>query len=55
MTLEKLTETVDKLHALLHDPHPGLFSWNMFLAERMNELAGYWSDRLEEQAKEHTT
>ena len=38
ITLETLTEEVDRLHALLHDAQPGLMSWNMLLANHMKSL-----------------
>jgi len=42
MTLEELTERIDKLHALLHDPHPGLFPWCQFLGRGMGDLITRW-------------
>jgi hypothetical protein len=31
--LQQFTTAVDKLHALLHDPHPGLMMWNQMMSE----------------------
>lgn len=37
--LEKLKIEVDKLHALLADPEPGLATWNMFVGETWKKIA----------------
>jgi len=42
-TLEQLTAAVDKLHALLHAPQPGLMTWNLMVNEayhEVNEIVG---------------
>ena len=36
--LTRTTEVVDKLHALLHDPQPGLITWHGFVVQRLTEL-----------------
>ena len=36
---ENLKDTVEKLHRLLQDPHPGLMTWNEFVHARFKELA----------------
>ena len=42
MKFEVLTEHIDKLHALVHDPQPGILAWHGFLHERMSALIADW-------------
>lgn len=37
-SIEQLKEEARKLLSLLEDPQPGLFTWNMFLEERMKRI-----------------
>ena len=43
MTIEELKEITRRLTALLDDPQPGLFSWNLCLGKVMTELVGKWT------------
>ena len=45
MNLEELKERIDKIHNLLSDPQPGLFTWCQFLGEQMNELCSEWNKK----------
>ncbi len=36
--LERLNESVRKLHQLLDDPQPGLHTWMIMLGERMEKV-----------------
>jgi len=42
MKIPELTERINKINALLDDPHPGLGTWCAFLGERMSELIAAW-------------
>lgn len=37
-----LKNEVDQLQGLLNDPQPGLASWCIMFAERMNKISTYW-------------
>jgi hypothetical protein len=37
--VKELTGKVAALHALLADPHPGLYTWNLCLANALDEIA----------------
>lgn len=39
MTLNDLKEEAKKLVALLEDPQPGLFSWSMFVKDRIDNIS----------------
>lgn len=39
INLEELKEEAEKLVHLLKDPHPGLFTWNKFLRQRLDAIA----------------
>lgn len=41
--LPELKVEVDRLHALLADPEPGLITWNMFVGETWKRIAELWS------------
>jgi len=45
--LDYLKEEVRKLHALLDDPHPGLFTWREAYADQAKVLMEFWSDSAE--------
>lgn len=42
--LSILTEKIERIHALLKDPHPGLFTWQGALHERMANLVDWWTE-----------
>jgi hypothetical protein len=42
MKIPELTERINKINALLDDPHPGLGTWCAFLGQRMGELIAAW-------------
>ena len=39
VSLEELTARVDRLHRLLHDPQPGLFTWNERVGKALAALS----------------
>ena len=45
--LEALKPHVDKLHALLAEPEPGLFTWSMFVAKEWRAIAELWEPSLQ--------
>lgn len=40
--LEQLKDNVNKLKQLLDDPQPGLYMWNSFVAERIENIYKLW-------------
>lgn len=44
--VEQMRETMRKIESLFSDPQPGIAMWNLFLAERLNELRGQADDML---------
>jgi hypothetical protein len=43
-----LKDHVDKLHALLAEPEPGLMTWSMFLGEHWKAVVGLWHEGIPE-------
>ena len=44
--VEEMRETMRKIESLFSDPQPGIAMWNVFLAERLNELKEQAEDML---------
>lgn len=44
--LDKLKPHVSKLHSLLSDSHPGLFTWSALVAEHWQAIAKMWNGEL---------
>lgn len=38
INLYEVREVIRKIEGLLADPHPGLFTWNSFLEQKLKEL-----------------
>lgn len=54
--LEELTTHVSKLHALLRDPQPGLFTWCSFVGQEWKAIARLWGgEQQPEQGREIRT
>ncbi len=43
-SLKELKDCVDKLQDLLHDPHPGLFTWQDAVYQNMKEISEYHNE-----------
>lgn len=41
---DKLKHHTERLLDLLNDPHPGLFSWCVFVSEHWRSIADLWDD-----------
>ena len=55
MKLNELAERIDKLHALLHGPHPGYVEWCLFLERGMEELIEAWQGKATTTAQKEAT
>ena len=49
--LDELTHRVNRLHGLLADPQPGLFTWNEFVLYHWQAIVNLWSKEEDSNAK----